>query len=164
MEEFNMVEMIKTLTVNGKEVEAKGSLMFDIEAKKFSEKDKENTVPGFNVVYNKLINKDNEGILDFWQCATSHLADKPSKEDIFNAIQNVIEEKQDTKELLAGALDVMTNSGFFKQKTRQYWMNVSNGEKMAKKEEKEQAKIGHEMMVENYKDIMGVEPLLTSVK
>lgn len=159
-----MVEKIKTLTINGKEVEAKGSLMFDIEAKKFSEKDKENTNPGFNVIYNKLINKDTEAIFDFWQCATAHLTERPKKEQLIDAITKVIEEKEDTIELLAGAIDVMTNSGFFKQKTRQYWVQMNKGVKMVKPEEKEQTKVGIELMTENYKDIMGEEPLLTLAK
>ncbi len=159
-----MVEQIKTLTINGKEVEAKGSLMFDIEAKKFSEKDKENTNPGFNVIYNKLVNKDTEAIFDFWQCATAHLSERPTKEQLADAITKVIEDKEDTLELLAGAIDIMTNSGFFKQKTRQYWVQMNKGVKMVKSEDKEQMKVGIELMTENYKDIMGEEPLLTLAK
>lgn len=154
-----MVEAIKTLTIKGKEVEAKGSLRFDIEAKKFSTKEKENTVPGFNVIYNKLVSRDLEGVIDFWQCATSHLAERPKKEDIIEAIEEVVEEKDDTIELLAGALDVMTNSGFFKQKTRQYWIQMTRGPKMVKEEEREGMKENIEMMKDTYKEIMGVKPL-----
>lgn len=154
-----MTDKVKVLTIKGKEVEAKGSLMFDIEAKKFSEKEKDYTTPGFNVIYNKLVNKETDAIFDFWQCATSHLAERPTQQEIRDAVSNVIEEKDDTIELLAGAIDVMTNSGFFKQKTRQYWVQMNKGVKMVKAEDKEQTKIGIEMMTENYKEIMGEKPL-----
>ncbi|MDG0843162.1 tail assembly chaperone [Staphylococcus equorum] len=154
-----MTEAIKTLTINGKEITAKGSLMFDIEAKKFSGKEKDNTVPGFNAIYTKLINKDTEAIFSFWQCATAHLSERPTKEQIMDAVTNVIEQKDDTIELLAGAVDVMTNSGFFKQKTRQYWVQMNKGVQMVKKEEKEQTKMGIELMTDNFMDIMGAKPL-----
>ena len=69
-----------------------------------------------------------------------------------------INKNGDTLELLQGALDVMNNSGFFKQKSRQFWSQMNQAPTMVKEEEKESTKNGIEYMKNNYKEIMGELP------
>lgn len=157
------INPIKTLTINGQEVVAKATFFFDQVAEKFKKvtKDddgKEITTPGFNAIYNGILDFDTDAIADFWECATAYLKQPPKREEITNALFEVIEEKGDTIELLQGALDVMNNSGFFKRKSRQYWKQMNQAPKMAKEEDKDMTKTGIEMLKENYTEIMGVEP------
>ncbi len=70
----------------------------------------------------------------------------------------IIERENDTLNLLQGALDVMNNSGFFKQKSRLFWTQMNQAPSLAKEDEKEGAKAGIEMMKNNYKEIMTVAP------
>ncbi|QQV87971.1 hypothetical protein [Staphylococcus phage PMBT9] len=161
---------ITTLTINGQEVEAKATFFFDKVAKKF-EQEKEDSdgkkvkTPGFNVIYNGILERDTDSIADFWECATAYLGkNAPSRDEIETALFDVIEEKQDTIELLQGALDVLNNSGFFKQKSRQFWSQMNAGVRMVKENDKELTKAGVEYMKDNYKEIMNEEPYSTTQK
>ncbi|EZY71816.1 tail assembly chaperone [Staphylococcus aureus] len=154
---------ITALTIDGKEVQAKATFMFDIKAEKFaSEADKEGTkekISGFRNLYNNLLECKTISIVDFWECATAYMTNNaPKRKDIESAVMAVIEEENDTLGLLQGALDVLNNSGFFKQESRAYWMQMNKAPSMAKEEEKENVKNGIEMMKENYKEIMGSLP------
>ncbi|UXU67479.1 tail assembly chaperone [Staphylococcus agnetis] len=167
MTEFNP---ITTLNINDNEVEAKATFFFDKVAKKFEQENEDKDgkkvkTPGFNVIYNGILERDTDSIADFWECATAYLGkNAPSRDDIETALYSVIEEKQDTLELLQGALDVLNNSGFFKQKSRQFWAQMNTGLKMAKQDEKESTQAGIEFMKESYKEIMNKEPYLTTPK
>lgn len=157
------INPITKLDINGKEYEAKATFFFDELAAKFAteeidENGKKVKSPGFNVIYGGILERETSSILDFWECATAHLADKPSRQDIKTAIQNEINKTEDTINLLQGALKIMNDSGFFKQKSRLYWSQMQKAPKMAKEEDKETTKAGIEFMKENYKEIMGVNP------
>lgn len=155
---------ITTLQINGKEITAKANFAFDIKAAKFDEEQedengKKQKVPGFTAIYNGILERNTKSIADFWECATASLNKKaPKREDIEAALMDIIDEKQDTMELLQGALDVLNNSGFFKQESRTYWTKMHQSIPMVKAEEKEMTKHGIEMMKNNYKEIMGVLP------
>ncbi|MGS0654932.1 tail assembly chaperone [Staphylococcus arlettae] len=155
---------ITSLTINDEVVKARATFNFDITAEKFTQKQedeegKNQTIPGFNVIYNGILERNPKSIADFWECATAYLGKKaPKREDIEIALMDVIDEKEDTIELLQGALDIMNNSGFFKQKSRGYWTQMNQSIPMVKEEEKETTKHGIEMMKNNYKEIMGVTP------
>lgn len=160
MSEFNP---ITKLNINGKEYEAKATFFFDKVAKKFSteetdENGKKVKSPGFNVIYGGILERESDSIADFWECATAHEKVKPSREDIETAIMEEIDKTNDTINLLQGALQVMNESGFFKQKSRLYWSQMQKAPKMAKEDERESMKAGIEVMKENYKEIMGVDP------
>lgn len=161
MTEFNP---ITTLKINGEDVEAKALFAFDIKAKKFSEETKGKNgetivTPGFNIIYNGILERDTNAIANFWECATAYLSkNAPSREDIENALAEVISEKEDTLELLQGALNVLNNSGFFKQKSKMFWIQMNKAPQMAKAEDKETTKADIEFMKENYKEIMDAEP------
>lgn len=157
------IKPITTLNINEKEYEAKATFFFDELAAKFAteetdENGKKVKTPGFNVIYSGILERETSSILDFWECATAHLADKPSRQDIKTAIQNEINKTEDTIHLLQGALKIMNDSGFFKQKSRLYWLQMQKAPKMAKEDEKETTKAGIEFMKENYKEIMRVNP------
>lgn len=77
MTEFNP---ITTLKINDGEkdyeVEAKVTFAFDRKAEKFSEDSEDGrkgAMPGFNVIFNGLLESRNKAILQFWECATAYL-------------------------------------------------------------------------------------------
>lgn len=157
------IKPITTLNINGKDYEAKATFFFDKVAKKFSteetdENGKKVKSPGFNVIYGGILERETDSIADFWECATAHEKVKPSREDIETAIMEEIEKSNDTIDLLQGALQVMNDSGFFKQKSRLYWSQMQKAPKLAKEDDKESTKAGIEFMKENYKEIMGAYP------
>lgn len=160
----NTINPITTLNINGEEIEAKTVFAFDHKAKQFArdeqdENGKTTKVSGFNAIYNGLLERDTNAIADFWECATAYLnKNAPKREDIEQSLSEVIEEKQDTIELLQGALDKLNNSGFFKQKSRMFWTQMNSAPSMVKEEEKESTKNGIEFMKNNYKEIMGELP------
>lgn len=160
----NTINPITTLNINGEEIEAKTVFAFDHKAKQFArdeqdENRKTTKVSGFNAIYNGLLERDTNAIADFWECATAYLGkNAPKREDIEMALSEVIEEKQDTIELLQGALDKLNNSGFFKQKSRMFWTQMNSAPSMVKEDEKESTKNGIEFMKNNYKEIMGELP------
>lgn len=155
---------ITSLTINNEEVKVKATFMFDKTAKKFATEQEDNkgrkqTISGFTNVYNALLERDTVAIVDFWECATAYLGKSaPKREDIEAEIMEIIERENDTLNLLQGALDVMNNSGFFKQKSRLFWTQMNQAPSLAKEDEKEGAKAGIEMMKNNYKEIMTVAP------
>lgn len=161
---------VTVLEINDEEVEAKATFLFDKVAKKFSktetdENGKEVVTSGFNAIYNGLLERDTEYVADFWECATAYLGKKaPKREQIEDAIMEYIEQHDDTIDLLQGALDVLNNSGFFKQKSRQFWVQMNTAPKLVKEDEKETTVNGIEYMKDSYKNIMGAEPYLTTVK
>ncbi|PTE43370.1 tail assembly chaperone [Staphylococcus equorum] len=158
------MDPIISININGEEIKARATFNFDMKAEKFTEeredeKGKKEKVPGFNAIYNGILSRNTKSIADFWECATAYLGKKaPKREDIEEALMKVIEEKDDTIELLQGALDLMNNSGFFKQKSRAYWLQMIQSIPMIKEEDKETTKYGIEMMKNNYKEIMGALP------
>lgn len=158
------VNPITELTINGEEYEAKGSFMFDKKAKEFAtdtkdEKGNDVKTPGFNVIYNGILERDADALANFWECALAYKGKRaPKRQEIEEALQEVIEENEDTLELLQGALDVMNNSGFFKQKSRLFWSQMNIAPTMAKEDEKETTIAGIDFMKNNYKEIMGQLP------
>ncbi|MCG1124551.1 tail assembly chaperone [Staphylococcus epidermidis] len=160
----NTINPITTLNINGEEIEAKAVFAFDHKAKQFSKEEDDGkggktNVSGFNAIYNSILERDTNAIADFWECATAYLnKNAPTREQIETALMEFINKNGDTLELLQGALDVMNNSGFFKQKSRQFWSQMNQAPTMVKEEEKESTKNGIEYMKNNYKEIMGELP------
>ena len=161
---------VTILEINGEEVKAKATFAFDIAAKRFSEENedkegKKNKTPGFNVIYNGILERDTTRIADFWECATAYLGKKaPKREDIEQAIELYVDEHEDTINLLQGALQLMNNSGFFKQKSRQFWIQMNSAPKLVKEEDKETTVNGIDMLKETYKEIMGETPYSITAK
>ncbi|WP_311047489.1 tail assembly chaperone [Staphylococcus epidermidis] len=59
-------------------------------------------------MYNGILERDPIAIADFWECATAYLGkNAPKREDIEQTLMEIIDEKQDSIELLQGALQVL---------------------------------------------------------
>lgn len=143
--------MIKTLTIKDKDIEAKGTFLFSETAKKFSKKDKDgNDTDGLSAIYTGLLQSKTASIVDFWECCAAGRKDVQRKH-IEEAVMEIIEEQEDTLELLQGAIDVLDNSGFFKQDTRTFWMNVNQSYRGAKPEKGETIEEAREAAKEHTK-------------
>lgn len=141
-----------TLHINGTEHEAKFNFLFAKAAKeKYAEVDENGKKgDGFNAIYMGLLQGSNESLVAFWDCGLAHLKgkDKPSAEDIENAIVARIEEDEDTIFLLKEAYNAMDQSGFFKQQSKKLWSNFEMLKTMgATDEEKEKNKAMYETLV-----------------
>ena len=149
--------MIKELEIKGKDIEAKWNFAFARKAKEFDDRDEEgNKREGLTKIYNGLLSRKTDSIIDFWECAAAK--DKSIKrEHIENAVEAIIEEEEDTLPLLQGALDVLDNSGFFKQEIKNFWLNVQQGHKAADAENKEKMKASAEILKGMHKAIMNGE-------
>lgn len=154
-----MTEPIKVLTIKGKDFEAKGSFAFAKKAKEFDGRDEEgNKTEGLTKIYNGLLQRKTDSIVDFWECATAK--DRSIKRThIEEALSDIIEAEDTTLTLIQGAVDVLDNSGFFKEEIRNFWMNVSQGYKAVEAEKREQMKASAAMLRGNHKAILtGEEP------
>lgn len=101
--------MIKQLEIKGKDIEAKGNFAFARKAKEFDDRDEEgNKREGLTKIYNGLLSRKTDSIIDFWECAAAK-EKSIKREHIENAIEQIIEEEDDTLPLLQGALDVLDN-------------------------------------------------------
>lgn len=116
------------LTINGTEYEAKFNFLFSKRAdEKYGEYDvKGNKASGFHTVYMGLLQSSNDSLSAFWDCGLAHLKgkEKPSIEDIQEAIAERAEEDEDTAPLLKEAYLAIDESGFFKQQSKKLWSNL----------------------------------------
>lgn len=155
-EKFNP---ITELEIGDVKYKAKGSLAFDRKAKDFATKNEEGKKEGTGIqaIYNGLLNRNSESIIQFWICALAHKKELKEK-DIEEAVEKIIDEKDDTIELLQGAVTVLNDSGFFKQQIKMFWFQMSQAHKLVKDDEKEEAKKAHEYMKETYVILTGKQP------
>ena len=116
------------LTINGTEHEAKFNFLF---SKKADEKYGEigvngNRTSGFHAVYMGLLQSSNDSLAAFWDCGLAHLKgkEKPSIEDIQEAIAERAEVDEDTIPQLKEAYRAIDESGFFKQQSKKLWSNL----------------------------------------
>lgn len=116
------------LTINGTEHEAKFNFLFSKRAdEKYAETDiNGNKSSGFHAVYMGLLQSSNDALVAFWDCGLAHIKgkDKPSVEDIQDAIVARIDEDEDTTPLLKEAYKAIDESGFFKQQSKKLWSNL----------------------------------------
>lgn len=150
-----MTESIRELEIKNEVVEAKGSFLFGERAKEYSTKDKDgNETPGINAIYLGLVQRKSDALLNFWNCATAHQG-KFKETHIKQALSEVIEEKEDTIELIRGAIETLEESGYFKQEIKGFWLNVKQNHKAVKGEEaKEEAKASAQSLVDMYDAVM----------
>lgn len=153
-------EPITELTINEIPYKAKGTFKFDIKAKQFAKKNDKGEVEGtgFHEIYNGLLNRNPEAIVQFWVCAIAHYKVQPSQEEVQEAVEKVIEEKEDTLQLLQGAVEVLNESGFFKQQTKMFWFQMNQAPKLVKKDEKEEAQNALAYMKETYVTLTNKQP------
>ncbi|MDM8326709.1 tail assembly chaperone [Staphylococcus felis] len=152
-------EPITELEFKDAKLKAKGTFMFDIQAEKYAKEDKEgNANSGYHEILQGILNRKTIAIVNFWDCALAHLKQRPSKEEIQEVIQEVIEKEGTTLRLLQGAIQVLGESGFFKEEFKMYWFQMTQGPKMVKAEDKEEATNAVAFMKETYKNLTGKEP------
>ncbi|EJE4550650.1 hypothetical protein O0A02_00545 [Staphylococcus pseudintermedius] len=152
-------EPITELEFKDAKLKAKGTFFFDIEAEKYAKKDeKGNESSGYHEILQGILNRKTKSIVDFWDCALAYSKQRPSKEEIQEAIQDIIEKEGTTLGLLQGAIQVLGESGFFKEEFKMFWFQISQGPKIVKQEDKEETKAGVEFMKETYKTLTGKAP------
>lgn len=130
------------LTINEKDYYAKTNFKFERTAnEKYSEKMDGNEVGGFMSIYLGLLQYSNEAILQFWDCALAHYKkDKPTLDEIEEALDKRIEEDGDTEKLLKEAFGVLDESGFFRKQVKSTWKELTAEQKPADDETPEEAK------------------------
>lgn len=143
-----------TLKINGVEHEAKFNFLFSLKAKdKYGEVDENGKKgDGFNSIYLGLLQASNESLVAFWDCGLAHLngKDKPSVEDIQNAIAQRAEEDEDTIGMLKEAYNAIDQSGFFKQQSKKLWESFEVLKKSgATEEERERNAAIHKTLIDS---------------
>ncbi|MCS4487191.1 tail assembly chaperone [Staphylococcus americanisciuri] len=157
--EAEKFEPITELEFKDGKLKAKGTFLFDIEAEKYAETDKNgNTTSGYHEILQGILNRQTLSIVHFWDCALAHVKNRPTKKEIQDAVQDVIDKEGTTLGLLQGAVQVLGESGFFKEQFKMYWFQISQGSKMVKEEEKEEAEKAMAYMKQTYKTLTGKEP------
>lgn len=152
-------EPITELEFKDAKLKAKGTFLFDIEAEKYAKTDKDgNTTSGYHEILQGILNRNPLSIVHFWDCALAHIKNRPTKEEIQDVIQDVIDKEGTTLGLLQGAVQVLGESGFFKEQFKMYWFQISQGSKIVKAEEKEEAENAVLVLKETYKTLTGKEP------
>lgn len=142
-----------TLTIKGKDYDAKCTFLFDTKAdEKYNEPDAKGNKPGgFMNIYSKLMDDNFQGLLAFWDCAAANYGkDRPSILEIQNTLQEMIDDEEaDIDFLFSQAFKAIHNSGFYKKKARKYWERIEDIKEIGKtEEEKEQSKKAIESMIE----------------
>jgi hypothetical protein len=145
-----------TLTIDGKQYEAKANFKFErVADKKY--KGEKGELSGLEQIYQDLMSYKSSALIAFWDCATAHLAkdNQPSVEKIEEALSIVFENDPDAVEqLFKDAFQTVDNSGFFRLQLREFWKNLDLIDKLAKDEqEKEQAQLAKKMYLEKRKEL-----------
>jgi len=115
------------LTIKEKEYEGKCTFKFDrLADEKYSEKDeKGNVTGGFMSLYMNLLQFSNKHLVAFWDCALAYLGkDKPSIDDIEEAIEARIEADGGTELLFKEAFQSVDQSGFFRKQASNFWKSL----------------------------------------
>lgn len=139
------------LTIGDKEIQGKPSFAFlklaDSKYGTFQEKTGKMTGGLMNILTG-IVEGEVQAALEYWDCATAHLKDKPSSEKIEEALEQRIEKDGDTEPLLKEIYNELTNSGFFKKTVKEFWKNVEMMKDFGKdKEEKAQHKTAYDLMM-----------------
>lgn len=151
-----------TLTIAGKQQEAKFGFAFKNHADKNHNQTDENgnEVGGFNGIYTGLLQFNIDSLIAFWDCGLAHLGSKgrPTIKDIEEALEARIETDGDTEELFKEAFREIDSSGFFKRDAKTFWKNLELFKSMGKTEEEkaENAK-GAQIMLEAKAELLDEE-------
>lgn len=111
------------LSINNKQLDAKGSFAFDrLAEKKYNGADeKGNKLGGFMNIYLGLIAKDTQRLSAFWDCALEHHKEnKPSVEDIEDALEKRMD-SEGLEPLFKEAFAVIDEAGFYATKRNEFW-------------------------------------------
>lgn len=157
--EAEKFEPITELEFKDETLKAKAVFKFDLAAEKYAKTDeKGNTTSGYHEILQGILNRQTVAIIKFWECALAYRKNPPKKEEIEEAVEHVIEKEGTTLGLLQGAIQILGESGFFKEQFRMFWFQMVKGSNLVKAEEKEEAKGAIQMMKETYVTLTGKEP------
>lgn len=152
-------EPITELEFKDAKLKAKATFMFDMHAEKYAKEDKKgNVTSGYHEILQGILDRKTIAIVHFWDCALAHVKNRPSIKEIQEVIQDVIEKESTTLGLLQGAVQILGESGFFKEQFKMFWYQMSEGPKLAKAEEKEEMENAVAYMKGTYKTLTGKEP------
>lgn len=145
------------LVINEKEFEAKCNFRFDKYAdKKYGELDENGQKSnGFHNIYLNLLQFSNRHLVHFWDCALEHHGkEKPSIEQIEEALEARFEEDGDTIPAFKDAFVMVDDSAFFKKQAKSFWKNMELMKATGSdEEEKEQNKKAYETMKEAHEEL-----------
>ncbi|WP_397537875.1 tail assembly chaperone [Rummeliibacillus pycnus] len=147
-----------TLTISKKDYEAKPSFAFLKHADKQYGTFNEQTGKLENGLINiltGLVGGDVTFLPAFWDSALAHLAKgKPSLSEIETALEERIDQDEDTEPLLKEAYKVIQSSGFFKKQVREYWEAFEQAKDFGKTdEEKAENKMMYDRMMKSKAEI-----------
>ena len=152
--------MAAFLTIKGKEIEAKCTFGFQALADKKYSKKKEASDPdnGFESIYTGLLEYSNDALVAFWECATTYLGknDRPSVQDIQEALEARFEEDGDTETATREAFNAIDESSFFKKKASTFWKNVESMKDFGETdEERKQSHQTYKLLTEAKNEVKG---------
>lgn len=128
------------LNVKGKDYTANLTFKFrEMAEKKYSKKTKDNEIDGFTNIYSNLLDKDVSYLSAFWDCALSQYKDRPSKEEIEEALIETAGEEQDYEKLLQDAFTALDNSGFFRERVKKFWKQTEIAKNFLDEEREQKA-------------------------
>lgn len=143
-----------TLTIKDTNITAKGSFFFakraDERYKSVDEVDgKKLETAGIESIYLGLLQRETYALVKFWDCACANYPQvNISVEDVEQALSEIIEQENDTIFLLKEALQVLEDSGFFKQQIKTFWNNFFMMTTRGTEEEKAERLDKYNMMLE----------------
>jgi hypothetical protein len=146
------------LTINGTEYEAKFNFKFSKMAddKYGTTDDNGKKTGGFHNVYMGLLQASNDSLVEFWDCGLNYLKgkDKPTLEEIQEAIVERIEEDGDSEPMLKEAYKAIDESGFFKQQSKKFWRNIELMKSTGKTDEEKDRNLKvYNMLIETKKEM-----------
>jgi hypothetical protein len=147
------------ITIKGKEYEAKVNFKFRSTAdKKYTKETKDGEVDGFTNLYSNLLEENVGYLAAFWDCALSHLKERPSIEQIENALVEAAGDEQDYEPLIKEAFEALDDAGFFRGQVKKFWKNTEIMKDFAENDkEKKVIETEIKTMKENRKKLTGKE-------
>jgi hypothetical protein len=130
------------LTINNTQYEARTDFKFQrVADDKYFEKDEKGKKiqDGFQTIYANLLEYNPLYLSYFWDCALSHHKQKPSIQDIDEALLEAAGEECDFDPLFTEAFAMLDNAGFFRKQVNKFWKNTELVKNHLKDEEEAQA-------------------------
>lgn len=78
-------------------------------------------VPGFDSIYEGLLNFEHSALVAFWDCALSMCPNRPTIEAIEQALEDQMLDEDSVNRAFSEAFKGLDNSGFFSKAVRMYW-------------------------------------------
>ena len=125
------------LNIKGTTYEARTDFKFQqVADEKYSERDDKGkkVQSGLEVIYANLLEEDILYLSYFWDCALSHLRERPSLSEIQEALIHEAGTDADYEHFFKAAFSKLDNAGFFRKQVKKFWKNLSSARKILKEE------------------------------